>query len=48
MEITLEGLSLGWFANTVTMPDFKYFPLTSFQVFLLRWGSWGVAREPAF
>jgi uncharacterized protein (DUF885 family) len=30
MEITLEGLSLGWFANTVTYPDHRYMPFTQF------------------
>ena len=30
MEITLEGLSLGWFANTVTYPDHRYIPFTQF------------------
>jgi uncharacterized protein (DUF885 family) len=30
MEITLEGLSLGWFANTVTYPDQHYIPFNQF------------------
>ena len=30
MEMTLEGLSLGWFANTVTFPDHRYIPFNQF------------------
>ena len=30
MEITLEGLSLGWFANLVTYPDHRYIPFNQF------------------
>ncbi|HEV8283452.1 MAG TPA: DUF885 domain-containing protein [Chitinophagaceae bacterium] len=30
MEMTLEGLSLGWFANIVTYPDHRYIPFTQF------------------
>ena len=30
MEISLEGLSLGWFANTVSYPDHRYIPFTQF------------------
>jgi uncharacterized protein (DUF885 family) len=30
MEITLEGLSLGYFANTVTFPDHRYIPFNQF------------------
>jgi uncharacterized protein (DUF885 family) len=30
MEMTLEGLSLGWFANTITYPDHRYIPFTQF------------------
>src|ERR1051325_1961188 len=30
MEITLEGLSLGWFANLVTYPDHQYIPFNQF------------------
>ena len=30
MEMTLEGLSLGYFANTVTYPDHHYMPFTQF------------------
>ncbi|MEO8111313.1 MAG: DUF885 domain-containing protein [Ginsengibacter sp.] len=30
MEITLDGLSLGWFANTVTYPDHRYMPFNQF------------------
>jgi uncharacterized protein (DUF885 family) len=31
MEITLDGLSLGYFANTVTNPDHRYMPFTQFS-----------------
>src|ERR1700741_4888783 len=31
MEITLEGLSLGWFANGVTNPDYRYIPFQQFS-----------------
>jgi uncharacterized protein (DUF885 family) len=31
MEITLEGLSLGYFANTVTNPDHRFMPFTQFS-----------------
>jgi uncharacterized protein (DUF885 family) len=30
MEITLEGLSLGFFSNTVTYPDHQYLPFNQF------------------
>ena len=30
MEITLEGLSLGWFGNLVTYPDHRYIPFNQF------------------
>jgi uncharacterized protein (DUF885 family) len=30
MEMTLEGLSLGWFANLVTDPDYRYIPFSQF------------------
>src|SRR5437868_3226270 len=30
MEMTLEGLSLGYFANAVTYPDHRYMPFTQF------------------
>ncbi|MEO7174775.1 MAG: DUF885 domain-containing protein [Saprospiraceae bacterium] len=30
MEITLDGLSLGWFANLVTYPDHRYIPFNQF------------------
>ena len=31
MEITLDGLSLGWFANLVANPDHRYIPFTQFS-----------------
>ena len=41
MEMSLEGLSLGWFANAVTMPDFKYFPFNQFSGIPLTLGQLG-------
>lgn len=41
MEITLEGLSLGWFSNIVTMPDHRYFPFNQFSGVPLALGQLG-------
>ncbi|MBS1655202.1 MAG: DUF885 family protein, partial [Bacteroidetes bacterium] len=41
METTLDGLSLGWFANVVTMPDHHYIPFNQFSGIPLWMGQCG-------